>query len=143
MLVANEELDAWAEDCLRLNGLLLGVMDKLRIQRESERVEELANIRQKLWKLGRQVVRSGAADPLDALPKQVERVGVEVKEAESIPLHLLSSPKAQEFARAMRSAALACAEMERERGIYDGFAEILEDYAVGAEEEVFGKPGRG
>jgi len=36
----------------------------------------------------------------------------------------------------MRAAAVACREMEAERGIENGLAEALEDYAAGAEFEV-------
>jgi hypothetical protein len=53
----------------------------------------------------------------------------------------MTSPKAKRFAEAMHAAAVACREIEEERGIEDGLAKALEDYAAGAEFEVNGPLG--
>src|SRR6185503_2801073 len=83
--------------------------------------------------------RAGADDPADA--DRIERLGEELAaefRKEPLSLERLTSPKARRFAEAIRAAATACREMEAERGIEDGLAEILSDYADGAEFEVFG-----
>ena len=51
---------------------------------------------------------------------------------------MLSSDKAKRFVEAMREAAEACKAMEDERGIGDGLAEMLTDFADGAEFECYG-----
>jgi hypothetical protein len=63
------------------------------------------------------------------------------REDHGIPLSLLSSPAARRFAETIRAAAVACQEMEAERGLVDGLAETLSDYADIAELEVFGPKG--
>jgi hypothetical protein len=80
------------------------------------------------------LIRAGADDPREA-----ERP--EGKEGrEGIPLALLSSPAAKEYAEAIRSAADACRRMETERGIdpEDGATSLLESMAQAAEFEAYG-----
>lgn len=60
-----------------------------------------------------------------------------------LPLHLLNSEKAQEFARAMRHAADCARAVDRERGLpYEGsMGQYLDSLAEGVEEEVLGPKG--
>jgi hypothetical protein len=93
-------------------------------------------------------VVAGAADPLQKAREETQRrialmdSDEPVREDDrGIPRALLSSPAARRFAEAIRAAAAACQEMERERGITDGLTETLTDYADIAELEVHGPAG--
>jgi hypothetical protein len=90
-------------------------------------------------------LRLGAIDPLKKVRKEQRRerpaLGLPTSRVKDVPIELLSSPAAREYAEAIRIAAEACRKMEEERGIEDGLAEILGDYAEIAALEVYGPVG--
>lgn len=143
MNISQDILNKWAEKCWRTNGELLTLKDYLRRANAPDAIQETAwNAQGRIGRLLNALQSAGADDPAHA--DLVERYGEE--EAASfkrreVSLELLSSPAAQRFAKALREAANACAEMEKERGIEDGFAEVLSDHADIYETEIFGPQG--
>ncbi len=121
------ELDRLARHTHYAHSALLRAGDALRKGQPVDGLIEEA--RQDIAVVLRSLVRDGAEDPHPAPPQR-----------KPLSPELLSSEKAQAFAQAMRAAAEACKAMEEERhgkGV-DGFWEMLEDYAIGAEHEALG-----
>ena len=84
------------------------------------------------------LIRAGAEDPARRTVRTVHRPG-----RKTLPLTLLSSPAAQAYAAAIRAAAVACRQMEMERGIdpEDGVTCGLVSLAESAEFACYGPKG--
>ncbi|HLK56402.1 MAG TPA: hypothetical protein VKU00_07550 [Chthonomonadaceae bacterium] len=142
MNVPNVELDRWARETRQVRAWLTKIGDRLRAANAPEELQSMAlSARNKTHDLVNDMIAAGAEDPMEA--DRRARLGESYQPARAVPLELLSSPAAQEYARAIRAAARACRAMEEERygpGI-DGYAESLEDAAKAAELEVYGPAG--
>jgi hypothetical protein len=138
------DLDELARRAFRTNAALLKALGAVAARNAENAQARIGEAQQQNAVVLRQLERLGAADPAHAL--QVAEYGEEIAatlQPAEVPIELLSSEKARRYAEAMRSAAIACREMETERygpGC-DGFAEVLEDYADTAEFEVYGPRG--
>lgn len=148
MKLSADKLDELAVKAYRTNSLLLHVGDYLRsVKLPDDVASALSTARQNVWSLKSGLVGLGAEDPHARLTREDEiRItggAYEVPRPRETPLHLLNSDAAVRFARALREAAEACKAMERERGITDGLAEQLSDYADIYHLEVFGPVGLG
>jgi|SRR5579884_1312562 len=148
MNVPQQDLNEMAEKAQRVNGHLLRVKDYLRRTEAPADVQEtLETARRSNVTVLHSLVRAGADDPLEARQEerrqQLRAADDRMPEPQQVPLELLSSPAARRYAEAIRAAAVACREMETERNgpQCDGLAEILEDFAEGAEFEVYGPKG--
>jgi hypothetical protein len=78
-----------------------------------------------------ELVDAGAVDPTGRPPSPVPT-------APNVPLHLLDSPPNQRLLRALEEAHAAALEVDNERGIEDGFADVIEHLAAGVATEVHG-----
>lgn len=148
MKVPDAELNQWAQTLFDQNARMLCLSDALRGKEDCDTLfSQLETIRGKNWRLMNALVRAGAESPVEkaqaALRQTYREEGGEVSEPESLPLALLCSPKARQYAEAIRAAADARRAMDEERyGVgCETFAEILEDYAAESEFEVFGPVG--
>ncbi len=91
--------------------------------------EQLMDLQGRAWVTMRDLVDAGAADPTGG---QVAASNADV------PLHLLDSPANRRLLRALEEAHAAALEVDRERGIEDGFADVIEHFAAGVATEVHG-----
>jgi ATP phosphoribosyltransferase len=143
-----DRLSELAEAADRAHGMTTHALDLLRLEGNVARAQEfLATVQSKLNHINRQLVIMGATD------NRLERTRMVIAERDpslppladdsNVPLHLLSSEKAQRAAQLMRDAAEAVLAMEHERGIEDGMAERLGDYADALLLETFGPKGLG
>jgi len=140
--VPNEELDRWAREVRQVRAWLTNISDRLPATAPEEMLQMALQARTKAHDMLRAMIRAGAEDPMEA--DRRERLGESYQPAAApVPIELLSSPAAREYAAAIRAAAVACRKMEAERGIGDGYAEHLEDVARAAEFEVYGPAGLG
>ena len=74
--------------------------------------------------------------------ESLDLAGLEEMEAVPVSLELLQSSTARRYAAALRQAAELAAEVDRERGWEgDGIADLIEEWATGAEEEAYGPVG--
>jgi hypothetical protein len=143
-----DRLSELAEAADRAHGLTTHALDLLRLEGNVERAQEfLATVQSKLNHINRQLVILGADDNRVAYNRKIiaERDPrlPPLADDSNVPLHLLSSENAQRAARLMRDAADAVLAMEQERGIEDGMAERLGDYADALLLETFGPKGLG
>jgi hypothetical protein len=143
--IPQDKIDALADKVFRTNSLLLQASDGLRMGA----TDATAVLIETSLRANNSVLDGllcvGAQDPLRQVRKEQSRerqeLGLPSAPAKEVPLSLLSSPAAREYAEAIRAAAEACRRMEEERGIYDGLAEILGDYAEIAAMEFYGPVG--
>jgi len=91
--------------------------------------EQLIDLQGRAWTTMRDLVDAGAADPTG---------GQVTTAAPDVPLHLLDSPANRRLLRALEEAHAAALEVDRERGIEDGFADVIEHFAAGVQTEVHG-----
>jgi hypothetical protein len=90
--------------------------------------EQLDAVRARAWYTMRELVDAGAADPTGRLAAV----------APDVPLHLLDSPANRRLLRLLEEAHAAALEVDNERGIQDGFADVVEHFAAGVATEVHG-----
>ncbi len=91
--------------------------------------EELIDLQGRAWVAMRDLVDAGAADPTG---------GRVTTAAPLVPLHLLSSPANRRLLRALEEAHAAALAVDEERGIEDGFADVIEHFAANVATEVHG-----
>jgi type IV pilus biogenesis protein CpaD/CtpE len=143
--ISQEKLDALVGEAFRTNSLLLQAESRLRQDRAEAAATLIETARRGNSSVVRSLVWAGAQDPAQKVREEQRRerqeLGLPSAPVKEVPLSLLSSPSAQEYAEAIRAAAEACRKMEEERGIEDGLAEILGDYAEIAALEVYGPVG--
>jgi hypothetical protein len=90
--------------------------------------EQLDAVRARAWYTMRELIDAGAVDPTGRLAAI----------APDVPLHLLDSPANRRLLRALEEARAAALEVDNERGIQDGFADVIEHFAANVETEVHG-----
>ena len=91
--------------------------------------EELMDLQGRAWVTMRDLVDAGAADPTG---------GRVTTDETPVPLHLLDSPANRRLLRALQEAHAAALEVDNERGIEDGFADVVEHFAANVATEVHG-----
>jgi hypothetical protein len=146
MNVPQEELNEWADRLFKANGLLLSAMTAGYHGDAKSAGEYAGMVQERLNGLRQAMVRAGADDPMEAaqaeLYEQCRAAGMPVPEHKEVPLEVLCSPTAQEYARVMRRAADLAELVDKERGYWpDGPAERVDDWADYVEFEVFGPKG--
>jgi type IV pilus biogenesis protein CpaD/CtpE len=143
--IPQDKLDELADKAFRMNSLLLQAASRLRQDRAEAAATLIETARRGNSSVVRRLVWAGAQDPAQKVREEQSRerqaLGLPTASVKEVPISLLSSVAAKEFAEAIRAAAAACRRMEEERGIEDGLAEILGDYAEIAEMEVYGPVG--
>jgi hypothetical protein len=90
--------------------------------------EQLDAVRARAWYTMRELIEAGASDPTGRLAAI----------APNVPLQLLDSPANRRLLNALLEAHEAALEVDRERGIEDGFADVIEHFAAGVQTEVHG-----
>ncbi|HZO87140.1 MAG TPA: hypothetical protein VFB38_02290 [Chthonomonadaceae bacterium] len=147
MNVPQEELNAWAQAALHVNGLLLAAQDALRRGDVTEAGEKLTQARQVNWTQEKRLVRAGADDPIAARAQALEQE-MTTEEVSTLPqpqetsLALLTSPANRRLLEALRAAQEAAEAVDRERGDWpEGLAEVLAEYVAQVELEVHGPKG--
>jgi hypothetical protein len=90
--------------------------------------EQLDAVRARAWYTMRELIDAGAVDPTGRLAAI----------APDVPMHLLDSPANRRLLRALEEARAAALEVDSERGIEDGFADVVEHFAANVETEIFG-----
>ena len=90
--------------------------------------EQLDAVRARAWYTMRELVDAGAGDPTGRLAAI----------APNVPMRLLDSPANRLLLRALEEAHAAALEVDAERGIVDGFADVIEHFAAGVQTEVHG-----
>jgi hypothetical protein len=91
--------------------------------------EQMQEMQSRAFTTMRDLVDAGAADPTG---------GRVTTDEAPVPLHLLSSSANRRLLRALEEAHAAALEVDRERGIEDGFADVIEHFAAGVQTEVHG-----
>ena len=138
--IDEEEGQALAEKAGQVNAILLRLFASLQASSKSETEQLIWDAQKQNRLMLNRLERLGLTAPAVGLTDREDAFGRDRSTLE-IPLRQLSSDKAQRYARALRECAVACREMEQERGIEDGLTEMFEDYAESAELEVFGPVG--
>lgn len=78
----------------------------------------------------RDLTDAGAADPTSG--------GQVTAAPPTVALHLLDSQANRRLLRALEEAHAAALEVDAERGIVDGFADVIEHFAAGVQTEIYG-----
>lgn len=136
MNIAQDELNAWAQTCAHANARCLAAQDALRHAEGEKAQASIEEARQAVAMLWRKLERAGAESPMPAFMAEQIR-----DRALSVPLDLLDSPANRRYARLLRETWEALKEVEQERSIQDGASEVLEDWLVEVEEEIYGPAG--
>lgn len=92
--------------------------------------ETIEQTRAGAWYALKDLVAAGAADPRPHRPAAVGPT--------ETPLHLLDTPKNRRLLNALVEAHQAALDVDAERGIVDGFAEVIEHFAAQVQTEIYG-----
>ena len=123
MNVSLDELNRWAQRLADANRMLLHGMRSGEV--------DIYTLQEKLNSVFQGVKRAGADDPYFVNePKEFQ--------PKETPLELLNTPAVRRYIAALREAAEAGKEVDRERDADGAYSEWLEDYALGMEFEAFG-----
>ena len=90
---------------------------------------QLQHLQGRAWVTMRELVDAGADDPTGGR--------VTTQEAH-VPLHLLSSSANRRLLRTLQEAHEAALAVDEERGIEDGFADVVEHFAANVATEIHG-----
>lgn len=142
MQVAQKSMDKWAQQALRMSGCLLRLTTHLKTTSQHSHLprpvqDDLTTARRLSILQMRSLIRSGASDPIEAA--WIALTGQEPA-GEPLSEEMRTSPKAQAYTQAIRAAAIACREMETERGTQGAFCEVLDEFADQAEQELNAPP---
>jgi len=91
--------------------------------------EQLQDLQGRAWTTMRALVDAGAADPTG---------GQVTTAAPPVPLHLLDTPANRRLLHALEEAHAAALDVDGERRIVDGFADVIEHFAAGVQTEIYG-----
>ena len=131
MNVDSTVLDKAAAACYGIHRDLGTMRDKANRSGAGRLAGELDEIRARAWYAMKDLVGSGATDPLGDLPP--------VLRATETPLHLLDTPANRELLRCLLLTMDAALAVDKERGHDgDGFAEVIEHFAARVQTEVYG-----
>lgn len=133
MNVPQADLDAIARGLMQIHTAISHGQHEARYGRHEAAAEHIEAARIQVWQLKRAAEALGAATP----------AGVPTRSTEPTPLHLMDTPANRRLLAALVEAHKAALEVDEERGIYDGFAEVLESFAAERRDEVFGSVGGG
>ncbi len=95
--------------------------------------EQLIDLQGRAWMTMRDLVDAGAADPTG---------GQVAASTADVPLHLLDSPANRRLLRTLQEAHAAALAVDEERGIEDGFADVIEHFAANVATEIHGPADR-
>ena len=129
MNVDQATLDRTARSCHTLSRELGRMRQAAARANVANVAEQLQDLQGRAWTTMRDLVDAGADDPTGGR--------VTTQEAPT-PLHLLDSPANRRLLRALEEAHAAALEVDEERGIQDGFADVIEHFAAGVQTEVHG-----
>lgn len=139
--VAQVDLDRWAQSAYRIHAYLARQRETLRNVNAPANLQKQMAVAERLnQSLFRGIVRSGGTDPhqqaCNALRQSLSEAGYNRTIPDETSYPPLDTQTSRCFAEAIRAAADARRELERERGCYDGMAEQLEEWATSAECEL-------
>ncbi len=129
MNVEQATLDRTARSCHILSRELGRMRQAAARANVANVAEQLQDLQGRAWTTMRDLVDAGADDP----------TGGRVTTQETpVALHLLDSPANRRLLSALLEAHAAALEVDEERGIVDGFADVIEHFAAGVQTEVHG-----
>ncbi len=129
MNVEQATLDRTARSCHTLSRELGRMRQAAARANDANVAEQLQDLQGRAWTTMRDLVDAGADDPTGGR--------VTTQEA-PVALHLLASPANRLLLRALEEAHAAALEVDEERGIVDGFADVVEHFAAQVATEVRG-----
>lgn len=133
MNVPQSDLDAIARAAMQIHTAISHGQREARYGRHDAAAEHIEAARMQTWQLKRAAEALGAATP----------AGVPTRSTEPTPLHLMDTPANRRLLAALVEAHKAALEVDAERGIHDGFAEVMESFAAERRDEVYGSAGSG
>ena len=133
MDVDQATLDRTARACYALRCDLFRMRQAAMRAGRADAAEQMQELQSRAWTVVRDLVDAGAADPTG---------GRATTDEAPVPLHLLDSPANRRLLRALQEAHAAALEVDNERGIEDGFADVVEHFAANVATEVHGPADR-
>jgi len=99
--------------------------------------QEMQDLQGRAWTTMRALVDAGAADPTSTVTPG-DFGGQVTTAAPSVPLALLDTPANRRLLHALLEAHEAARAVDEERGIVDGFADVVEHFTAGVQTEIYG-----